>query len=214
MFKARRRDSMGEVPGLRSLATAIATPCRRMASIGGTVLFGATAGATVHDGDTYTIFTAEGGLTGTFNAPQSLSAILKPTLSYTANAVDVTIEAGSYLDVVNPNSPVQVAYANLLDANRGTAGQFDAVWSQIAGTGWENLKDCTNGTLEKRDPVYQFDVGDDENKSSFSCQTREVPYPYFDITNALDQAAMQGAKQLGDDEPADLKALDEKDKQR
>jgi hypothetical protein len=100
------------------------------------------------------------------------------------------------------------------DKRNITPGQFDAVWSQIAGTGWENLKDCTNGTLEKRDPVYQFDVADDENKSSFSCQTREVPYPYFDITNALDQAAMQGAKQLGDDEPADLKALDEKDKQR
>jgi hypothetical protein len=106
-------------------------PLDGMASIGGTVLFGATAGTTVHDGDTYTIFTAEGGLTGTFNAPQSLSAILKPTLSYTANAVDVTIEAGSYLDVVNPNSPVQVAYANLLDANRGGAGQFDAVFGPL-----------------------------------------------------------------------------------
>jgi hypothetical protein len=41
-----------------------------------------------------------------------------------------------------------------------------------------------------------------------------VPYPYFDITNALDQVAMEGAKQLGDDEPADMKALDKKDKQK
>jgi hypothetical protein len=100
------------------------------------------------------------------------------------------------------------------DARNITPGQFDAAWKEIAGTGWENLKDCTNGTLDKRDPVYQFDIKDDENKASFSCQTREVPYPYFDITNALDQLAMEGAKQLGDDEPADMKALDKKDKQR
>jgi hypothetical protein len=100
------------------------------------------------------------------------------------------------------------------DTRAITPGQFDQAWTQIQGTGWENLKDCTNGTLEKRDPVYQFDVKDDENKASFSCQTREVPYPYFDITNALDQLGMQGGKQLGDDEPADLKALDKKDKQR
>jgi hypothetical protein len=100
------------------------------------------------------------------------------------------------------------------DARNITPGQFDQAWTQVQGTGWENLRDCTNGSLEKRDPVYQFDVKDDENKASFSCQTREVPYPYFDITNALDQVAMEGAKQLGDDEPADMKALDKKDKQK
>ncbi len=92
--------------------------------------------------------------------------------------------------------------------------EFDKTWNEIAGTGWENLKDCDNGSLDKHDPVYVFDIKDDENKASFQCQTREVPYPYFDITNALDLAAHQGHKQLGDDEPADAKALDHKDKQR
>jgi hypothetical protein len=100
------------------------------------------------------------------------------------------------------------------DARNVTPAQFDAAWTQVQGTGWENLHDCTNGSLEKRDPVFQFDIKDDENKGSFSCQTREVPYPYFDITNALDQLAMEGGKQLGDDEPADMKALDKKDKQK
>ncbi|MGE5181732.1 MAG: hypothetical protein ACM31C_06705 [Acidobacteriota bacterium] len=92
--------------------------------------------------------------------------------------------------------------------------QFNKTWDELAGTGWENLKDCDNGTLGKHDPVYVFDIKDDENKASFQCQTREVPYPYFDITNALDLAANQGHKQLGDDEPADVKALDKKDKNR
>jgi hypothetical protein len=92
--------------------------------------------------------------------------------------------------------------------------EFDHTWDQLNGIGWENIHDCANGSLEKRDPVYVFDIKDDQNKASFQCQTREVPYPYFDITNALDLAANQGRKQLGDDEPADVKALDHEDKQR
>ena len=95
-----------------------------------------------------------------------------------------------------------------------TPGEFDKVWREVDGTGWPNLRDCTNGSLEKRDPVYVFDIKDDTNTASFSCQTREVPYPYFDITNALDLAASQGRTQLGDDEPADAKALGKKDKQK
>ena len=54
------------------------------------------------------------------------------------------------------------------DARALTPGDFDKAWSEIDGTGWENLKDCTNGTLEKRDPVYVFDIKDDQNKASFS----------------------------------------------
>jgi hypothetical protein len=94
-----------------------------------------------------------------------------------------------------------------------TPGQFDSTWKEIDGTGWPNLHDCANGSLAKGDPVYQFDIQDDENKASFSCQTREMPYPYNDISDPLDMLANSG-KQLGDDEPADAKALDKKDKQR
>jgi hypothetical protein len=95
-----------------------------------------------------------------------------------------------------------------------TPGDFDKAWKEIDGTGWSNLKDCANGSLDKRDPVYVFDVKDDTYKASFQCQTREVPYPYNDITDVLDLLASQGRKQLGDDEPAEAKALDHKDKQR
>jgi hypothetical protein len=91
---------------------------------------------------------------------------------------------------------------------------FDRAWKEIDGTGWAYLKDCSNGSLEKRDPVYVFDVKDDQQKATFQCQTREVPYPYNDITDPLDMLAQQGGKQLGDDEPADAKALDHKDKQK
>jgi hypothetical protein len=92
------------------------------------------------------------------------------------------------------------------DAHAISPEAFERTWREIDGTGWAYLKDCTNGTLEKRDPVYVFDVKDDEQKNSFQCQTRTVPYPYNDITDPLDMLAQQGQKQLGDDEPADLKA--------
>jgi len=103
---------------------------------------------------------------------------------------------------------------HLEDTHGLTPGEFDKIWSQIDGTGWPNLRDCANGSLQKSDPVYQFDIKDDQNKASFSCQTRDVPYPYFDITNALDLAASQGRPQLGDDETPEMKAIDKKDKQR
>lgn len=102
----------------------------------------------------------------------------------------------------------------IADERALSPGDFNKTWREIDATGWPNLHDCTNGSLEKRDPVYVFDIKDDTNKASFSCQTREVPYPYNDITDALDLMATQGRGQLGDDEPADAKALDHQDKQR
>jgi hypothetical protein len=90
----------------------------------------------------------------------------------------------------------------------------EKVWKEIEGTGWQNLKDCTNGSLEKRDPVFVFDIKDDQANASFQCQTREMPYPYHDITDPLDLASQQGRAQLGDDEPADAKKLDHKEKQK
>jgi len=95
-----------------------------------------------------------------------------------------------------------------------TPKDFDKTWGEIAGTGWENLKDCPNGTLGKSDPVYVFDIKDDQNKASFQCQSQSMPYPYNDIVDPLDLAAQVGRRQLGDDEPTDAKALDHKDKQK
>lgn len=100
------------------------------------------------------------------------------------------------------------------DSRSITPGEFDATWREIDATGWQNLRDCANGSLEPSDPVYVFDVKDDQHKSSFQCQTRVMPFPYNDITDPLDLAANQGRKQLRDDEPRDAKALDKKDKQR
>jgi hypothetical protein len=100
------------------------------------------------------------------------------------------------------------------DARSMTPGEFDDVWSQIAGVGWENLKNCTNGTDGKNDPIYKWAIKDDQNSNTFECQSVTAPFPYDSLVNPLDEAAQRGGKQLGDDEPSDLKKLDKKDKQK
>lgn len=88
-----------------------------LASIGGSVLFNPVAGSTIRYNDSYTILTAAGEIRGRFAQPGALSAILRPVLSYTANSVTARIDAGSYASVV-AQTPIQTAYAQLLDQNR------------------------------------------------------------------------------------------------
>ncbi len=95
-----------------------------------------------------------------------------------------------------------------------TPGEFDHIWREIDGTGWPNLTDCGNGTAGRQDPVYTFDVKDDQNTATFQCQSQSMPYPYNTIVDPLDVAAQQGGKQLGDDEPEEMKALDKKAKRK
>ena len=94
------------------------------ASIGGIVGFAPVPGYTIRAGNLYTILTAAGGVTGTYSAPAPLSAILTPRFIYSANSVQVSIDAGLYANVVG-TSPVQRAYAQLLDQNRVTGGYLD-----------------------------------------------------------------------------------------
>ncbi|MBA3942674.1 MAG: autotransporter domain-containing protein, partial [Sphingopyxis sp.] len=91
------------------------------ANLGGTVNFSPVAGYQLKDGDRYTFLTAAGGVTGSFTGA-NFSAILFPKLSYTANSAIMEVEAGLYSTVVSTTSPVQNAYAQLLDQSRGTTG--------------------------------------------------------------------------------------------
>ena len=107
------------------------------ANIGGALGVTPVSGNTVRFGDRYTILSAEGGVTGTFSTPTALSAILRPTAIYSSNAVQLRIDAASYASVVSTSSPVQVAYAQLLDANRSVGnmpGLYDVLDLQSAAT--------------------------------------------------------------------------------
>ena len=91
------------------------------ASLGGVVAVGAgVLEPGVGLGQEFTILTADGGLSGTFNAGD-LSAILYQNFTYTDTAVLMEILARSYGSVVDRNDAVQRGYAQLLDQNRGNA---------------------------------------------------------------------------------------------
>jgi len=101
-----------------------------VAAVDGKVVFGAATGAKLRYGSRYTFLTAEGGVEGTFDAPTNISAILKPVLSYGANSVSVTIDAGTYAGVVNGGSQVQTSFARLLDQNRALYGNYATLYGE------------------------------------------------------------------------------------
>jgi hypothetical protein len=105
---------------------------------------------------------------------------------------------------------VDKAGTRVEDSRSMTPVEFDKLWTEIDGVGWRYMSDCTNGSGNKRDPVYTFDFKDETDQKSFSCQAPRMPFPYNGIVDPLDFAAFKGRKQLGDDEPAEAKELDKK----
>ena len=92
-----------------------------IANVGGVVgLGGGLTQQVSGTGRQYTILTAEGGVTGTFQA-STISSILSQRFIYQQNAVLMEIAAASYSTVIDPDDPVQAAYADLFDQNRGNA---------------------------------------------------------------------------------------------
>lgn len=81
-------------------------------------------------GDSYTVLTASGGVTGTFGDAMSFSAILYPQLSYASNAVRATVAARPYASVVAA-TPVQTAYARLLDGNRSSYSTLASIYDTL-----------------------------------------------------------------------------------
>ncbi len=92
------------------------------ANLGGTIAFAPVAGTTPRNGDIYTVITAAGGVTGTFDTVGQISAILGADVAYNPNSVRITIVAGNYADIVDGSSQVQTSFANIFDGNRGGAG--------------------------------------------------------------------------------------------
>ncbi len=126
------------------------------ANLGGNLQISFSA-ATLRAGNSYTILTATGGVVGTFNTPAAISAILRPTLTYTANAVQLNVVAGTYASVVPASNAVGSAWARLLDQNRSQQARFDSLYgpldlqnaSTIINTlsGWAPAAETTAQTL-------------------------------------------------------------------
>jgi hypothetical protein len=118
-------------------------------------------------------------------------------LGYVATHTMAAAETGVEMDCASgpriKRWQVDTGTSNRHESARSmTPAEFDKVWNDIAGTGWENLKDCKNGDGGKDAPVYQFAIKDDQNTARFACQSLRMPYPYNDLVDPLDAAAAQG----------------------
>ncbi|WP_081974420.1 autotransporter domain-containing protein [Sphingomonas taxi] len=139
-----------------------------VASIGGRVGFAPVAGHMIRYNDLYTIVTAAGGVVGTFQSPSALSAILTPQFVYSANAVQARIVAGSYASVVAA-TPIQTAFAGLLDRNRASnynalSGLYGILDLQDAGT----IRATLEGLAPRTTPLkYGMGTVATENMSRF-----------------------------------------------
>lgn len=119
------------------------------ANIGGVVSIGTNVTQVVNgQGQQYTILTATDGVTGTFTA-RNISAILSQNFIYQENAVLLEIETASYADVIDPNDPVQVAYAQLFDQNRGNGALSSLYGLDFADTA------TIRGTFQRLAPVNE-----------------------------------------------------------
>jgi uncharacterized protein YhjY with autotransporter beta-barrel domain len=108
-----------------------ATSTDGIAALGGLVQFRFDP-ATLRANNTYSFVNAQGGVQGTFLGNSgAFSAILSPQLIYTANAVQVRVQAGSYARLLAGGSGVQLAYAGLLDANRGNGNVDQTIYAQL-----------------------------------------------------------------------------------
>jgi hypothetical protein len=120
-----------------------------LADIGGVVSIGTGVTQRVNGlGQQFTILTAEEGVTGTFTE-RNISAILSQNFIYQENAVLLEVLAASYSSVIDANDPVQVAYAQLFDQNRGNAALSSLYGLDFATT------ETIRGTFARLAPVNE-----------------------------------------------------------
>ena len=72
-------------------------------------------------GDSFTIASAAGGVTGTFGKIYSFQGVLRPELTYTATDVVADLRAGKLADMIGHGSGIAQAFATALDALRGSS---------------------------------------------------------------------------------------------
>ncbi len=101
-----------------------------MANVGGRLLINSPIGE-IRGNTSFTILTAAGGVSGKFIDLAPFSAILTPKLVYSATAVQLQIQAGTYSTEVDRNNPIQAAFALLLDRNRGQASNYDRLYGPL-----------------------------------------------------------------------------------
>ncbi|MDH7638759.1 autotransporter domain-containing protein [Sphingomonas oryzagri] len=124
-------------------------------ALGGILALAPAKGYHYDPNRTYTLISATGGLQDQFAAVTELSAILYPVVTQTADTLSVQIRARPYSSVVS-GSPVQDAYAKLLDHSRAGGSLVQAFYDQTDVMALDPLK----ASLEAAGPfAQQTEVG-------------------------------------------------------
>ena len=95
-------------------------------ALAGGVLVDKAAGAQPRHGQSFQIVTAQGGIDGRFAYAGGSLGVLRPELSYSANAVTMELKAGSLFDYLKSFGDTAKAFGSALDALRG--GNYNALY--------------------------------------------------------------------------------------
>ncbi len=95
-----------------------------------------TGGPAPRHGETYTIASATGGVSGTFGTVYTFQGVLRPELNYTGNEVRALLRAGSLVEVIGQSNPTARAFASALDQLR--SGSYNSLWNLYGAVDWMN----------------------------------------------------------------------------
>jgi hypothetical protein len=94
-------------------------------NLGGTFLASTIGGYTPNFGNSWTVASATGGITGSFSSIGStFGGVLSPQLTLTGNNLILSIIAANFTDVADFTSPEQFEVASVLDDIRDTTGGY------------------------------------------------------------------------------------------
>src|SRR4029079_12482614 len=85
-----------------------------------------TDGPAPRAGESLTIVTAAGGITGTFGKVYTFQGVLRPELTYNANTITALLRAGSLVTILDGQNATAIAFANALDQLRN--GFYNKLW--------------------------------------------------------------------------------------
>lgn len=181
------------------------------ADVGGNVVFSPVSGFQTTTPSTYRILTATGGVTSQFDSAAQISAILTSQFVYASNAVDVTVSAQSYQNVIDGDNEVQVSYAGLMDRNRGNAtvadlfsfldftdaGTIQSTFGSWAPTTESTVQAMGRGFLGNVSDFYQNRISL-ADRSSNGGTVAVIGRPMQLAATSLGGFAMNGASVLSD----------------
>ncbi len=68
------------------------------------------------------------------------------------------------------------------------AGAWNKSWEDLENGGWRRLTDCSNPEAGDKDPIFTFEIADEDKTVTFRCQGKQLPFPFDTVLNALDNA--------------------------